>query len=257
MEAFLLSELCPPLCFPLYRSIVAFNCEGGARYPYRAATNLNRASRIALDRRQQLLQPMRPIIILACALLFGGCSSHPEAEKSSSFVVSGADSGEYAVPDPKDPDFLAVQLKHYGLDPLSADNTSRYVEQYRFLWLRSFHRAAVFELKFTADGTGIYEAKLWEEIAGRRQWVVKRTIQSMDAAVELESKQRWLACGRFFELPFADNRGGLDGAEWFIEVKQGSKYHAVYRWSPSDSFVREFGRSLIESAIESEFLPIY
>jgi hypothetical protein len=198
---------------------------------------------------------MKPVVTIAFALVFAGCASAPRQVLSPFVVPAGDGATGYAAFDFTKPDYLVAQLNDYGLVPLSADASGRYVESYRFFWLRCFHKAAVFELNFFADGTGIYEAKLWEEIAGKDQWSVKKTVEL--SGRDLERNRRWIAEAKFFGLPYSDGNVGIDGAAWFVEVRQGDRYHAVYRHSPRNGFILEFGRQLIEDAIESDFFPIY
>jgi hypothetical protein len=190
-------------------------------------------------------------IVAMIPLLLSSCSNHSGSPKDlSPFVVNVADAANtYDVPLPGDPGFLAEALTRYGLKPLSEANPKQYSDRYRFLWTRSFHKTALFEMNFSPDGTGVFVASVWEEVSGKHQWVQKRSLQLEEAT--LKSNHDWIARGKYFELPFNDNRQGLDGAGWLIEVKQDNKYHAVYRWSPEDGFIREFGRTFIEMSIES------
>ena len=155
--------------------------------------------------------------------------------------------------DPSHPDFLRTHLKPFGLVPLG-EPPAEGGERCRFLWVRAFHRAALFELEFQADGTGVYRASLWQAQGGAG-WVLQRTRQLTPSSRETHRRQ--LAACDFFALPFADDRRGMDGSEWYLEVQEGGRYHAVYRWSPEPGALATFGRDLIEAAIESEFLPVY
>ena len=156
---------------------------------------------------------------------------------------------------PSDPGFLEWWLDRCGLRPLSAEPLAPGEERVRFLWQRSFHRAALFELRFASDGTGVYEAKLWEKTPAGGRWVVQRKVTLGVEARDLH--RRSLERLGFFALPFDDGRQGLDGATWLFEAREGSLANAVHRWSPAPGPLRGFGESLIEMAIPSEFLPIY
>ncbi len=156
---------------------------------------------------------------------------------------------------PSDPGFLEWWLDRCGLKPLTAELPAPGEERFRFLWQRSFHRAALFELRFASDGTGVYEAKLWEKTPEGGRWVVQRTVKLGAEARDLH--RRGLERLGFFALPFDDGRQGLDGATWLFEAREGSRANAVHRWSPAPGPLRGFGESLIEMAIPSEFLPIY
>ncbi len=163
----------------------------------------------------------------------------------------------FEVIQPDDPRYLADMFGRFGLKPLAGETMASAEECFRFLWLRAFHRAALFEVRFKADGTGVFESKLWEE--GRRpelgRWVTQRTV-ALDAKARAAHRETLDHLG-FFALPFYDGRIGYDGAGWFFEVRDGERSHAVYCWSPEPGPLRELGVSLIEAAISSEFLPIY
>lgn len=156
---------------------------------------------------------------------------------------------------PRDPGYLEWQLERNGLKPLTEEKLAPGEDRFRFLWLRSFHRAALFELRFAADGAGVYEAKLWENGPDGGRWVVQLTkVLPVDARV---AHRWWLDRLGFFTLPFDDGRQGLDGATWLFEAREGERANAVHRWSPAPGPLRDFGVSLVEAAASSEFLPIY
>jgi hypothetical protein len=156
---------------------------------------------------------------------------------------------------PRDPGYLEWQLGRVCLKPLTAEKLAPGEDRFRFLWLRSFHRAALFELRFAPDGTGLYEAKLWEDSPEGGRWVVQRSI--VLAADARAGHRKSLDTLGFFALPLDDGRQGLDGATWLFEAREGERANAVHRWSPVPGPLRDFGVALIEAAIPSEFRPIY
>ena len=56
-----------------------------------------------------------------------------------------------------------------------------------------------------------------------------------------EELQRSLVISNFWSLDSADNRLGLDGADWLIEGRRGDEYHQVERWSPQGA-IHNLGR---------------
>ncbi len=156
---------------------------------------------------------------------------------------------------PADSRYLAHTLGRFGLKPLAAETLAPGEERFRFLWLRSFHRAALFGLRFAAGGTGVYEASLWEQTPEGGRWVVQRSYPLKTA--DLAQHRKTLDSAGFFALPFDDGRQGLDGATWLFEARDGERVHAVHRWAPAPGALRELGASLIMSAIKSDFLPLY
>ncbi|HLP03280.1 MAG TPA: hypothetical protein VK163_14740 [Opitutaceae bacterium] len=203
--------------------------------------------------------PLPVLFVFGLALVFAPSVYAEEADPVSlePYVASAEEVKPhgYEVILPGDPRFLAHTLGHFGMKPLAEEPLAAGEERFRFLWLRSFHRAALLELRFTADGTGAYEAKLWEDTPDGGHWVVQRTValSASDRAGHRKSLERL----SFFTLPFDDGRQGLDGATWLFEARDSERSHAVHRWSPEPGALRQFGVSLIETAIPNEFLPIY
>ena len=157
--------------------------------------------------------------------------------------------------DPNHPEFLRESLNQYQLAPLSDNVPPDTAILIRFLWIRSFLRAVLFELKFKADGSGVFESNFWREKEGAVQWVTDRSkvLTSPDLKYYAVMIERY----GLFELPWFDDVKHYDGAEWFIEIQQGEKYHAIYRDSPRSGPIWELGRGMIEGSIDSEYLPIY
>jgi len=161
----------------------------------------------------------------------------------------------YEVILPSDPRYLEHTLGRFGLKPLAPETLAPGEERFRFLLLRSFHRPALFELRFTADGTGVYEAKLWEKTPEGGRWTAQLTYPLIPADwIEHRNSLEHLG---FYALPFDDGRQGLDGATWLFEASESGRSHAVHRWSPEPGALRQLGVSLIEAAIKSDFLPLY
>lgn len=153
---------------------------------------------------------------------------------------------------PNDPDYLHTHLKQFGLTPLAETAPHLVTERYRFLWIRSFHPAALFEVEYTANGIGTYRASLWKD----HRWVAQKTFQGADKK-EFDGYRHMVAAYDMFHLPWWDSSGGLDGSEWFIELVRGDQHHEIYRWSPEEGPVRTFGETLIEAGVDSPFMPIY
>jgi hypothetical protein len=54
--------------------------------------------------------------------------------------------------------------------------------------------------------------------------------------------QKAIGASGFWSLDCdCDSIGGFDGAQWLIEGRHGSIFHAVHRWSPGGAF-QELGR---------------
>ena len=183
-------------------------------------------------------------VLAGCATAKKGKSDEREIVKLTPFFVAN----------PKDSEFLRSHLKKFGLAPLVEDRRD-FIERYRFLWARSFHPAACFEVEYRADGTGTYRAMVSREEGGVSRCIVEKT-HRVDRK-HLDFYRYMIASYKMFDLPWYDDRSGYDGSSWLIEMVRGDQHHELYRWSPEDGPVRTFGNCLIEEAIDSVFIPIY
>lgn len=207
-------------------------------------------------RHQPLLSSLGLVVAtLAAALAAGAEDAEPVTLEPYVASAEEVKRHGFEVILPADPRYLAHTLGPFGLHPLASEALAPGEERFRFLWLRSFHRPALFELRFAADGAGSYEAKLWEKTAEGGRWVTQ--CACVLAAGDLVAHRKSLEHLGFFGLPFDDARQGLDGATWLFEARDSERSHAVRRWSPAPGALRELGTSLILSAIRSELLPLY
>jgi hypothetical protein len=141
-------------------------------------------------------------------------------------------------------------------------------ENYRFLWLRSFHKPVMITIQ---KGTRItINTKILQKIpdiwthiylpdgeigsfqdyeTSKKDFpladsiiVPKNDIKIITDTTVYISKKEWdgflkLADScRFWKLKPISRVMGLDGAEWILEGQKKDKYQFVARWSPTDSF---------------------
>lgn len=147
---------------------------------------------------------------------------------------------------------------------------------YRFLWLRSFHRPAVFTLHHHKDRVWLATKMLDkypqfhdQGIAGIREedregylndgyvpdsndadLLVRKATIVYNREIEL-SRKEWLefeaklSRAGFWYMPTMGGEQGFDGARWIIEAHTIRKYHVVDRWAPEVKF-QKLGLYLIE-----------
>jgi hypothetical protein len=110
--------------------------------------------------------------------------------------------------------------------------TNNSVEQYRFLWLRTFHRPIA--VRIWKDGS---EAELrvvrLSGAGGYDPGHIER-----DDSFSITDKQ-WshflglLNESSFWNFQSAESYlGGFDGSQWILEGRAADKYHVVDRWAP-------------------------
>lgn len=107
-------------------------------------------------------------------------------------------------------------------------------ENYRLLWLRSFHRPVV--LRMRRDSTGV---QLWWKV-NEVDWgdaPKSRVLEGSRVLPEAvwEQFEALLAEHNYWQLPTTvDGITGTDGAQWILEAAGGGRYHIVDRWSGAD-----------------------
>lgn len=108
------------------------------------------------------------------------------------------------------------------------------VEQYRFLWLRTFDAPIA--------------VRVWKEGLNTRLRVIRLGGAGgygpgrieYDETVSITQDQ-WkefqmlLKKASFWNMDSTENYNGFDGASWVLEGQSGGKYHFVDRWSPTSS----------------------
>ena len=129
-------------------------------------------------------------------------------------------------------------LRAMNEEPLYSSD-DRWLESYRFLWLRTFHHPVAVRLwkrgaeKFIVvkelSGAGGYEPG---------ELIVNHTRKL--SAAEWNQFARRLDDTCYWQLPTEDDElGGTDGAQWIFEGFTLGRYHIVDRWTPESGSYRE------------------
>ncbi len=134
-------------------------------------------------------------------------------------------------------------------------------EEYRFLYLRSFHHPISIRLVVMPDHTAKLISK---ETSGKGGYEPGKMIRNRETYQSKVQTEGFLAVPNntlsFWDLPtlLEENKSvvHLDGAHWIFEgVKQGD-YHIVDRWSPNriDDPIRVIGTTLMIDLAHLKFL---
>ena len=110
---------------------------------------------------------------------------------------------------------------------------------YRFTWLRSFHRPIAIRVDATSEGATLTAVELDGAGGYDPGKELRRIERKLDPGV-LTELEALLEHHKFWSLPAREERLGLDGAEWIVEVAT-DRYHVVVRWSPEEGPVRAIG----------------
>lgn len=112
-------------------------------------------------------------------------------------------------------------------------------ERYRFLWLRSAHRNAVFRVEINHDGEGALIVTLGEvgprESAERSVKTYRRSL----VTAEVEELRAAIKRASFWTIESAPEAGRTDGAHWVFEAQTTDGYRLVDRWSPEPGEYRQ------------------
>jgi hypothetical protein len=126
-------------------------------------------------------------------------------------------------------------------------------EEYRFLYLRSFHHPISVRLVVNPDKTATLTSKETSGQSGK-PGRLSRNRKNHLTKLQTEAFLAALNRGSFWALPTSlvesNDVVQLDGAQWILEGVAQGRYHIVDRWSPdrADDPVRSIGAMLIDLA---------
>ena len=123
--------------------------------------------------------------------------------------------------------------KHLGAMAESALPTGP-GETYRFLWLRTFDHPVVVRVTCIEKGCVLTALRTNGQGGYEAGSVVERKTRTMSDA-EVRRFREMFGRVQFWRPQPADDRLGLDGARWILEVRRGQDYHLWDVWSPDAS----------------------
>jgi hypothetical protein len=107
------------------------------------------------------------------------------------------------------------------------------VEQYRFLWLRTFHKPLAVRIQKDSGGITLRVVSL-SGAGGYEPGKIEH-----DETLTLSTNQ-WAAFVKlvekasFWQTPTKEKyEQGFDGSQWILEGQAAGKYHVVDRWTPA------------------------
>ena len=120
-------------------------------------------------------------------------------------------------------------------------------ESYRFLWLRTWGAPVAVRVDLIGDVATLSAVALDGE-GGYEPGVVVKRVERKLSREEWKAITTGLDSIAFWNLPARIHDVGLDGAEWILEGRRGTRYHVVDRWSPDQGAYRDFCLSLLSAA---------
>lgn len=153
--------------------------------------------------------------------------------------------------------WYSAQLKALGEPSLCCrDIAARHV--YRFTWLRTFHRPVAIRLEENLAGKWTIHTKITSGAGGYDPGKLIVDESRAVSSGEIAPLAKLFGSGSsFWALPSADeDGGGLDGSRWIVEVRHGSRYHFVDRWTPSNGEVHDLGLVFMKLS-KADFGKVY
>lgn len=198
----------------------------------------------------------RALLCLVCVGLSTVSAASDGASHTPSVFFPGADAfrGEW----------YAQQLRALGETPLSVASAPA-GPVIRFTWLRTFHHPVVLRLERSPAGQWQLRTKIGSGAGGYDPGTLEHDTTVSISPESAEGELRQLTTDRFWtlpsQLPPIDRRtgqvnGGFDGAQWILEVRDGTRYHFLDRWGPKAGIVHELGRHLMTLS-GTDFGPVY
>ena len=119
---------------------------------------------------------------------------------------------------------------------------------FRFTWLRTFHDPVAIRLEERSPGNWTIHIKVADGAGGYDPGKLIVDESHTVSANKVTPLLGLLDTGsEFWAMPSIDEeRFGLDGSHWIIEVRQGSRYHFVDRWTPRNDPVHAMGELFID-----------
>lgn len=150
----------------------------------------------------------------------------------------GKDSSDKLLPkDPNSPEFQSSFIEKSKNEDFHA---------YRFLWTRSFHFPASFNLEINTDGSAQLIVK---GLLGIGSLYTEELAKSKSFKISKNAVKKfldYLEKADFWNMPQDEPPRGLDGANWIIEGVKNGRYHIVDRWCPEEGPFREAALYLIK-----------
>ncbi len=189
-------------------------------------------------------QTCRMVRCLICLGLFGFMTSGGVAQ--TVYFPKGALAAQ-----PQPDQFKSEWYSHQLIaleEPSLLEASRSSVEQYRFLWVRTFHHPVVIRLVVNADGSGTLTEKIASGQGGYDPGKLDHNVLRPITAKEVGSYLSMIRKAKFWSLPTyppPSSMIGCDGSEWIIEGVKGGEYHVVNRWTPGKGPVFELGMAML------------
>jgi hypothetical protein len=109
---------------------------------------------------------------------------------------------------------------------------------YRFLWLRARGRPVAIRIEGRKGAAVLHVVEMDGAGGHAPEKVARRETRKLSPA-DWQSFSRALAAADPWRMETELPAAGIDGSQWLVEVRDGSKYHIVDRWSPKTGAYRE------------------
>jgi hypothetical protein len=122
-------------------------------------------------------------------------------------------------------------------------------EEYRFLWLRTFHKPIA--IRIWGEGSAAQMRVV--RLSGAGGYEPGHIESDTTTKIMPEDWRRFRDCiakAQFWQMPTKESPEelGFDGSQWILEGRDAAKYHVVDRWTPRGDSYADCCRSLITLA---------
>lgn len=116
---------------------------------------------------------------------------------------------------------------------LFQQSTNKSVEQYRFLWLRTFDEPIAVRIRRDRAEVTLRLVRL-SGAGGYDPGKIEHEESSALTRTQWDGLLKTLKKPSFWKLPTVEKyESGYDGSRWILEGHAAGKYHVVDRWTPS------------------------
>lgn len=129
---------------------------------------------------------------------------------------------------------------------LFQQRTNKTAEQYRFLWLRSFHKPIAVRVRKDSAGITLRVIRL-SGAGGYEPGKIEHEESFALTADQWDRFLKLLSASSFWDTPSKEKDiMGIDGSQWILEGQASGRYHLVDRFTPLSN---DSGKRHLESFV--------
>ena len=153
---------------------------------------------------------------------------------SAAVALLAAHAAETVYFPPGTQNWYPKHLAAMGEPSLFEQSTNQTIEQYRFLWLRTFHKPIAIRVCKGDERITLRVVRL-SGMGGYDPGKIEHDETFTVTAEQWDGMLKLLAKASFWNTPAEDRASfGNDGSQWILEGQAHGKYHVIDRWTPDN-----------------------